>query len=136
MALRRVSTECFVRMAFIQRCEQHKWRNVLERLAEPMPADMSSGPAPNLGQHRRGAGQEVIAAHGAKLQAQHPGAAASLREGPAETLTLQGPCTTGALYRTLRTTNSIQTLNGSIGHHTRNVKCWEDADDAASGGQC
>ena len=33
---------------------------------------------------------------------------------------------TGALYRTLRTTNPIENLNGSIAHYTRNVKRWRD----------
>ena len=33
---------------------------------------------------------------------------------------------TGALYRTLRTTNPIENLNGLIAHYTRNVKRWKD----------
>ena len=56
----------------------------------------------------------------------HPGAAASLREGLEETLTVQALDITGALYRTLRTTNPIENLNGSIAHFTRNVKRWKD----------
>ena len=60
------------------------------------------------------------------LQASHPGAAASLREGLAETLTVRALGMTGALYQTLRTTNPIENLNGSIGHYTRNVKRWKD----------
>ncbi|MBA2721920.1 MAG: transposase [Methylibium sp.] len=60
------------------------------------------------------------------LQARHPGAAASLREGLEETRTVQGLGITDALYRTLRTTNPIENLNGSIGHYTRNVKRWKD----------
>ena len=52
----------------------------------------------------------------ASLQAKHPGAAASLREGLEETLTVQALGITGALYRTLRTTNPIKNLNGLIVH--------------------
>src|SRR5678815_5823728 len=59
------------------------------------------------------------------LQSRHPGAAASLREGLEETLTVQGMAITGALYRTLRTTNPIENLNGSIAHYARNVKRWK-----------
>ena len=55
-----------------------------------------------------------------------PGAAASLREGLDETLTLIGLRIDDALYRTLRTTNPIENLNGLIGHYTRNVKRWRD----------
>ena len=47
---------------------------------------------------------------------EHPGAAASLREGLEETLTVQALGITGALYRTLRTTNPIENLNGSVAH--------------------
>jgi transposase-like protein len=62
----------------------------------------------------------------ASLHAKHPGAAASLREGLEETLTAQTLGITGALYRTLRTTNPIENLNGSIAQFTRNVKRWKD----------
>jgi putative transposase len=60
------------------------------------------------------------------LQAKHPGAAASLREGLEETLTVQALGIKGALYRTLRTTNPIENLNGSVAHFCRNVKRWGD----------
>jgi putative transposase len=60
------------------------------------------------------------------LEAQHPGAAASLREGLEETLTALDLGLSGALYRTLRTTNPIENLNGLIAQHTRNVKRWKD----------
>ena len=48
------------------------------------------------------------------------------REGLEETRTVQALGITGALYRTLRTTNPIENLNGSIAHYTRNVKRWRD----------
>ena len=41
-------------------------------------------------------------------------------------MTVQALGITGALYRTLRTTNPIENLNGSIAHFTRNVKRWKD----------
>lgn len=52
--------------------------------------------------------------------------AAGLCEGLEDTLTVQSLRITGALYRTLRTTNPIENLNGSIAHFTRNVKRWKD----------
>jgi len=60
------------------------------------------------------------------LDADHPGAARSVREGLEDTLTLQrlGVDVRGALYKTLRTTNPIENLNGSIVAYTRNVKRW------------
>ena len=58
------------------------------------------------------------------LQRDHPGAAASIREGLDETLTVQRLGLTGALQRTLRTTNIVENLNGSVERYTRNVKRW------------
>jgi len=62
----------------------------------------------------------------ASLEREHPSAATSVREGLDETLTLQrlGLDPSGALYRTLRSTNPIENLNGSIATYTRNVKRW------------
>jgi len=56
----------------------------------------------------------------------HPDAAASLREGLEETLALQQLGITGALYRTLRSTNPIENLNSLLDRFTRNVKRWRD----------
>jgi len=60
------------------------------------------------------------------LEKEHPGAAASVREGLEETLTLQrlqlDP--EALLYRALRTTNAIENVIGSVETYTRNVKRW------------
>jgi len=41
-----------------------------------------------------------------------------------QTLTLQTLGIQGALYRTLRSTNPIENLNGSVADYTKNVKRW------------
>ena len=48
----------------------------------------------------------------------------ALGEGLEETLTLLGLGVAGALYRTLRSTNPIENLNGSVADYTKNVKRW------------
>ena len=58
------------------------------------------------------------------LERDHPGAAASIREGFEETLTVQRLGLTGSLERTLRTTNIIENLMGSVEGYTRRVKRW------------
>ena len=58
------------------------------------------------------------------LEAKHADAASSIREGLEQTLTLQRLGVRGALYRTLRSTNAIENLNGSVASYTRNVKRW------------
>jgi transposase-like protein len=59
------------------------------------------------------------------LEADHPGAAASVREGLEETLTLQGLGIEGTLYRKLRSTNMIENLNSGITAYSKNVKRWQ-----------
>jgi len=58
------------------------------------------------------------------LETDHPGAAASVREGLDETLTLQGLGIEGTLYRKLRSTNGIENLNSGIAAYSKNVKRW------------
>jgi transposase-like protein len=59
------------------------------------------------------------------LEADHPGAAASVREGLDETLTLQRLGIGGTLYEKLRSTNAIENLNSGIATYSRNVKRWK-----------
>ena len=59
------------------------------------------------------------------LEADHPGAAASVKEGLDETLTLQRLGIGGTLYRKLRSTNAIENLNSGIATYSRNVKRWQ-----------
>ena len=47
-----------------------------------------------------------------------------MREGLTETLTVVRLGLTGALQRTLRSTNAIENLNASVERYTRNVKRW------------
>lgn len=60
------------------------------------------------------------------FEAEHPDAAASLREGLDETLSLKDIGLKGSLERTLSTTNMLENLNGSIRRVTRNVKNWQN----------
>ena len=125
-ALRKAIVECFGALALIQRCQEHKRRNVIEHLPQELHASVGRA----LRDAWNGANAELARKQlqrlAASLHAKHPGAAASLREGLDETLTVQALGITGALYRTLRTTNPIENLNGSIAHFTRNVKRWKD----------
>ena len=59
------------------------------------------------------------------LEADHPGAAASVQEGLDETLTLQRLGISGTLYKKLRSTNAIENLNSGIATYSKNVKRWQ-----------
>jgi putative transposase len=52
----------------------------------------------------------------------------SLREGMTETLTLTRLGVTGALWRTLRSTNPIESMVDSVRTTRRNVKRWQPGD--------
>jgi len=125
-ALRRAIVECFGALALVQRCQEHKRRNVIEHLPEALHASVGRALRDAWGSADAALANKQLQRLATSLQAQHPGAAASLREGLQETLTVQGLGVTAALYRTLRSTNPIENLNGSIGHYTRNVKRWKD----------
>ena len=67
-----------------------------------------------------------LTALAAELDRAHPSAAASLREGLAETLTVLRLGVPPTLARTLRSTNAIESMI-SIGRtHASNVKRWRD----------
>ncbi len=125
-ALRKAIVETFGACALVQRCQEHKRRNVIDHLPEELHASVSRAMRDAWSSHDARLARKQLMRLAASLQAKHPGAAASLREGLEETLTVQSLGITGALYRTLRTTNPIENLNGSVGHYSRNVRRWKD----------
>ena len=125
-ALRKAIAQTFGACALIQRCQEHKRRNVLEHLHEDAHASVKRALKDAWSVSDADLARKQLSRLASSLQAKHPGAAASLREGLEETLTAQALGITGALYRTLRTTNPIENLNGSVAHYSRNVKRWGD----------
>jgi putative transposase len=127
-ALRRAIMEVFGASALVHRCQEHKRRNVLDHLPEHLHA--SVGRAMKDAWHSKDAAlaKRQLERLANSLAKAHPGAAAGLREGLAETLTLVTLGIDGALYRTFRTTNPIENLNGLIAHYTHNVKRWRDGE--------
>jgi putative transposase len=61
-----------------------------------------------------------------ELDKTHPGAAASLREGLAETLTVLRLDVPPTLARTLRSTNAVESMISIARDHSTNVKRWRD----------
>jgi len=60
------------------------------------------------------------------LDKTRPSAAASLREGLTETLTVLALDLPPTLARTLRSTNAIESMIGICREHAKNVKHWQD----------
>jgi transposase-like protein len=70
--------------------------------------------------------QAQLEALARELDKTHPGAAASLREGLAETLTVLRLGVPPTLARTLRSTNTIESMISICRDHAGNVKRWQD----------
>ena len=109
----------------IARCQLHKIRNVTSKLPEAL--------GQTVAKKMRGAyHMEALAAQAEleelarQLSKPHPGAAGSLREGLAETLTVNRLGVPPTLARTLRTTNPIESMIEICRDHSTNVKRWRD----------
>jgi putative transposase len=63
-----------------------------------------------------------------ELARSHPGAAASLREGLEETVTVTRLKITGPLKRTLESTNPCESMIECVRRSSRNVKHWQSGD--------
>jgi Transposase, Mutator family len=70
--------------------------------------------------------QAQLEALAKELERTHPGAAASLREGLAETLTVLRLGVSPTLARTLCSTNSIESMMSIARNHSMNVKNWQN----------
>jgi transposase-like protein len=123
-ALRKAIAETFGTAARVQRCQVHKLRNVLEHLPERMRPSVAKAMHQAWSASDAKLARRQLERLAASLEAVHPSAAASLREGLDETLTLQRLGIRDALYRTLRSTNAIENLNSAVATYTRNVKRW------------
>ena len=123
-ALRKAIRDVFGALAVVHRCQIHKERNVLEHLPQALRPGVRRALQQAWASSRADLARRQLEQLAASLDAEHPGAAASLREGLDETLTLLTLGIEGALYRTLRSTNPIENLNGSVADYTSHVKRW------------
>ena len=127
-ALRKAIRSVFGERAPVQRCLRHKERNVLEHLPErdrpPVKRRLRRAWAGH--DHRPALAELQRLAD--ELERSHPGAAASLREGLEETLTLTRLGITGTLRRTLESTNPCESMIECVRRTSRNVKRWQSGE--------
>lgn len=112
--------------ALIQRCQVHKMRNVLEHLPERQKAWVRAAIRRAWSANTVTRAKEQLRTLATQLRADHPGASASIEEGLDETLTVIALGVVGSLHQTLRSTNPIENMQGTIRRVTRNVKRWRD----------
>lgn len=126
-AIHKAIRDAFGKRALIQRCQVHKKRNVLEHLPEKLRSSIGATLSTAYGSRDPKRALEMLNKLARQLERKHPSAAASLREGMEETLTvLSLGITDDALRRTLATTNPIENLNSCLRRTHRNVTRWQD----------
>lgn len=125
-ALRAAIRSAFGRRALVQRCQVHKVRNVLGHLPDDRHDDVRAAMREAYKCSKVETAKRLLNNLARSLQKKHPSAAASLREGLDETLTVMGLGLSDALTRSLSTTNPVENLNERIRTTARRVKRWDD----------
>jgi len=127
-ALARAVRDVFGDRAVIARCRIHKERGVLDHVPE--------GERPWVRRKLRAAWANPDAAEGdaalhalaIQLERVNPDAAGSLREGLAETLTVTRLGITGALLKSVMSTNPVESMIEIVRAHAHHVKHWQGGD--------
>lgn len=123
-ALRTAIKQTFGDLALIQRCPVHKRRNVLDHLPQSARPSVKRALDQAWNAETAELAQRQLERLARSLEREHPGAAASLREGLEDTLTLMRLGVRGTLLKSLRSTNAIESVNDKIAAYARRVKRW------------
>ena len=110
----------------IGRCQLHKLRNVADKLPEHLATTVTKRMRDAYHAESAVLAEAQLEALAKELQRTHPGAAASLREGLTETLTVLRLGVPPTLARTLRSTNCIESMISIARNHSTNVKNWQN----------
>ena len=127
-ALRKAIRTVFGEQAPVQRCVRHKQRNVLDHLAERDRPAIKRRLRRAWAQNDHDRALDELRLLAGELERSHPGAAASLREGMQETVTLTRLGIRGNLRKTLESTNACESMIECVRRSSRNVKRWQSGD--------
>jgi len=123
-ALHKAVTQMFGSAALIQRCQVHKLRNILEHLPEGQRPWVRAIVARAYKQGEVAPARRLLQDLARRLEDRYPSAAASVREGLDETLTVLTLGLSDRLRQSVATTNAIESLISRTRHVKRNVKRW------------
>ena len=124
-ALRRAVLDVLDRPV-IQRCQLHKIRNVKDHLPQRLRSSVGRKMTDAYYAGSALEAEAALLALAKELDRTHPGAAASLREGLDETLTVLRLGVPPTLARTLRSTNAVESMISVCREHASNVKNGRD----------
>jgi len=110
-ALAKAVKDTFGNQACIQRCQVHKKRNVLSHLPQSERENVSVALSLAYREHEYEKAKAALTLLADNLEFRYPSAAASLREGLDETLTVHRLKLPGLLRETLASTNAMESAN-------------------------
>jgi putative transposase len=112
----------------VQRWIRHKERNVLEHLPERDRPQVKRRLRRAWERDDHARAEQELRVLAAEFERSHPGAAASLTEGLAETLTVNRLGVRGQLRSTLASTNPCESMIECVRRSSRNVKHWQSGE--------
>ena len=124
-ALRRAVLDVFDHPV-LARCQLHKVRNVKDHLPQRMRTTVERRIRAAYHADSALEAESLLSALARELDKTHPSAAASLREGLDETLTVLRLDVPPTLARTLRSTNAVESMISICRERSKNVKRWRD----------
>lgn len=127
-ALVKTIRDRFGERALIQRCQVHKKRNVRDHLPEYMRSSVSATMSQAYQTRDVVRATKLLENLARSLEGEHPSAAASVREGLAETLTVIRLQLPRQICRIFSSTNAIENLNGTARDICRRVKRWRSGE--------
>lgn len=124
-ALRKAIDQVFGEHNPVQRCRNHKLRNVVGHLPKDQH-DQARATFQAAFKLSADEGQAKLEQYACWLEPQWPSAAASLREGLVELFTINRLGLPSPLRRCLGTTNLIDNSHSAVRERSRRVKHWQD----------
>ena len=126
-ALRSAIGHVFGQGNLVQRCRNHRVRNVVGHLPKTQH-EQARAPLRAAWKLDADEGIRKVEQYAAWLEREWPSAAASLREGLAELFTVNRLGLPAALRRGLTTTNIIDSSHAGVRQHTRRVSRWRNGE--------
>jgi len=126
--LRAAIQKTFGKRGEVQRCQQHKQRNVAGHLPKHLQAEFRRKIAAAYGMTDYTEAKKALESCVRDLERINPSAAASLREGMEETLTLHRLEAPALLRVSLSTTNPMESPFATVRGKTWRVRRWRGAD--------
>jgi transposase-like protein len=125
-ALRKALKDVFGQQVLIQRCQVHKTRNIMDYLPKHKRDWIKRVLRKAWASETADEAIRELHSLATGLETQYPDAAASLREGLEETVTVLRLRIPGLLQKSLRSTNTIESTFSMVAKSMRNVKNWKN----------